>query len=113
MKADVIATSKYERQVRRLLTEFERASMEDAIASSPAAHPVVPGAGGVRKARWGRQGKGKSGGVRVIYYYLVAGATVYLLSVYSKTEQSDMTPEGRKLARKFVEGVKKCQPIRS
>jgi hypothetical protein len=92
--------------VARLLTEWERISMEDAIASGPEAHPVVSGTGGVRKARWKRQGKGKSGGVRVIYYYLAAGATVYLLSVYSKNEQSDMTPDGRKFARKFVEGLK-------
>jgi mRNA-degrading endonuclease RelE of RelBE toxin-antitoxin system len=110
--AVVIATPKYERQVVRLLAESERAAMEDAISSNPEGHPVVPGTGGVRKARWGRQGKGKRGGVRVIYYYLVAGATVFMLSVYSKNEQSDMTPEGRKLARSFVEGVKKCQPIK-
>ena len=110
--AVVVATPKYEREVGRLLTESERASMEDAIASNPEGHPVVPGTGGVRKARWGRQGMGKRGGVRVIYYYLVAGATVYMLSVYSKNEQSDMTAEGRNLARKFVEGVKKCQPIK-
>ena len=113
MKAAVVVTTpKYEREVGRLLTESERAAMEDAIASEPAAHPVVPGTGGVRKARWGRQGKGKRGGVRVIYYYLVAGATVYMLSVYSKNAQSDMTPGGRKLAREFVERVKKCQPIK-
>ncbi len=43
--------------------------MQLAIAADPAAYPVIPGTGGVRKARWTRQGKGKSGGVRVIYYY--------------------------------------------
>ena len=104
--AVVVATPKYERQVGRLLTESERASMEGAIASAPEANPVVPGTGGVRKARWGRQGRGKSGGVRVIYYYWVSATAVYLLWVYSKSEQSNMTAAERKTVRKFVEDLK-------
>jgi hypothetical protein len=44
--------------------------MEASIAADPESHPVVVGTGGVRKARWSRQGKGKSGGVRVIYLLL-------------------------------------------
>jgi mRNA-degrading endonuclease RelE of RelBE toxin-antitoxin system len=107
--AVVVTTPKYEREVGRLLTESERASMEDAIASEPAAHPVVPGTGGVRKARWGRQGKGKRGGVRVIYYYWVSATAVYMLWVYSKTEQSNMTAAERKAARKFVEALRNAE----
>jgi len=42
--------------------------MEFHIACSPEDHPVIPGAGGFRKARWARRGKGKSGGYRVIYF---------------------------------------------
>jgi len=89
--------------------------MQLAIAADPEAHPIVPGTGGVRKARWSRQGKGKSGGVRVIYYYwrTIEAATaqvldpeVYLLSIYAKNDQSDMTPADRKAAKKFVEGLK-------
>jgi hypothetical protein len=109
VKAAVLATPKYERQVSRLLTEFERASMENAIASAPAAHPVVPGTGGVRKARWGRQGKGKRGGVRVIYYYWVSATAVYLLWAYSKKEQSDITAAECTAARKFVETLKNAE----
>jgi len=76
---------------------------------------MVPGTGGVRKARWARQGRGKSGGVRVIYYYWrttedlaaqVLDREVYLLSIYAKNGQSDMTAADRKAAKKFVEGLK-------
>src|ERR1035441_2554136 len=83
--------------------------------ADPAAYPVIPGTGGVRKARWSRQGKGKSGGVRVIYYYWrateeiamqVSDPEVYLLSIYAKNDQSDMTAADRKAAKKFVEGLK-------
>ena len=89
--------------------------MQLAIAADPAAHPVIPGTGGVRKARWTRRGKGKSGGVRVIYYYWraaeeiamqVSDPEVYLLSIYAKKDQSNMTAADRKAAKKFVEGLK-------
>jgi len=89
--------------------------MQLAIAADPEAHPIVPGTGGVRKARWTRQGKGKSSGVRVIYYYWrtiehgtmqVSDPEVYLLSIYAKNDQSDMTAADRKTAKKFVEGLK-------
>lgn len=107
MKAAVFATKGYEREARRLLTQVEIASMEASIASDPEAHPVVPGTGGVRKARWRRQAKGKSGGVRVIYYYWVSDNEVYMLYVYAKNEQADMDAAGRKAAKKFVEDLKR------
>jgi hypothetical protein len=115
VKVRVFATSRYEKEVRRLLAEPEQAAMQLAIAADPAAHPVIPGTGGVRKARWTRRGKGKSGGVRVIYYYWRAAEEiavqaldpeVYLLSIYAKKDQSNMTAADRKAAIKFVEGLK-------
>ncbi len=81
--------------------------MEDAIAADPGAAPVIPGTNGLRKARWRRQGKGKSGGVRCIYYYWVSDDEVYLLYVYAKSEQADMDPDGRKAAKSLVEEIKR------
>ena len=106
MKAAVFATAQYERQARRLLTELEIAAMEASIAADPEAHPVVSGTGGLRKARWGRQGKGKRGGVRVVYYYWFSDNEVYMLFMYAKNEQADMDAAGRKAAKKFVEDLK-------
>jgi hypothetical protein len=92
--------------------------MQFAIAADPETHPIIPGTGGVRKARWTRQGKGKSGGVRVIYYYWrtietmteeVQDPELYLLSIYSKSDQSDMSAIDRKAAKKFVEGLKNAK----
>ena len=56
VRTRVFATSRYEREAKRLLSKAEIASMESAIAADPESHPVVPGTGGVRKARWGREG---------------------------------------------------------
>jgi len=59
--------------------------------------------GGLRKMRWALAGRGKSGGARVIYYWFVAQAVVYLLLIYAKNEQEDLSPEQLKLLRKTVE----------
>ena len=106
VSATVVVTNRYERDVKRLLSADERAAMEGSIASAPEAHPVVAGTGGVRKARWGRQGKGKRGGVRAIYYFWSADDEVYLITVYAKSEKTDLTAEDRKAARLFVEAIK-------
>jgi len=82
--------------------------MESAIAADPESHPVVPGAGGVRKARWAREGKGKSGGVRVIYYF-VRDSEIYMPAVYAKNEQADMSAADKRAARKFAEALKNAK----
>jgi hypothetical protein len=109
MKPTVFATSRYERNAKRLLTKLERSDVEDAISANPKLYPVEKGTGGVRKARWGRKGKGKRGGVRVIYYYWISDDEVYLLFVYAKNEQEDMSPSDRKAAKAFVEELKRAK----
>ena len=107
MNAVVFATSRYEREAKRLLAGVEIETMEASIAADPEAHPIVPGTGGVRKARWSREGRGKRGGVRVIYYYWASDNEVYMLYLYAKNEQADMDAAGRKEARRFVEALKR------
>lgn len=64
----IVATSGYERRVRKLLTPAERAAAELEIALAPELWPIIVGTSGARKARIARGGRGKSGGARVIYY---------------------------------------------
>lgn len=103
----VIATPRYEKDAKRLLKEEEKAAMELSIMTDPEAHPVVPGLSGVRKARWSRQGKGKSGGVRAIYYYSVAPSVMYLIYIYAKNEQANLNQDQRKQVKKVVEVIKR------
>jgi mRNA-degrading endonuclease RelE of RelBE toxin-antitoxin system len=58
----------------------------------PAAGEVIRGTGGLRKIRWGTQGRGKRGGVRVIYYWLGGKSRFYLMTMYAKNEVADLTP---------------------
>ena len=54
---------------------------------------VIKGTGGLGKVRWKRGGSGKSGGVRVIYYWMTEEKQIYMLFVYQKSKQEDLTPE--------------------
>jgi hypothetical protein len=69
MRMAIAYTSVYEKRVGKVLRADERNAMEIHVADNPEIHPIIAGTGGVRKARWGRQGTGKRGGVRVIYFY--------------------------------------------
>ena len=63
------------------------------------AHPVdgdlIEGTGGVRKLRWGRDGRGKSGGVRVIYYFHSEAMPLYLLTMFAKNERANLSKAER------------------
>ena len=77
MIAEIVSLSGYESQASALLNEDERMAMEFYIACAPEDHPVIPGAGGFRKARWARRGKGKRGGLRVVYFFVAEPGRIY------------------------------------
>jgi hypothetical protein len=99
----IFTTARYEREAKRLLKSEEQAAMEAAIAANPASNPVIEHTGGLRKGRWARQGAGKSGGVRAIYYYIVIESEVHFVFLYAKKDQADLTAEQRKTLTKYVE----------
>ena len=88
-----------------MLKSDDQAAMEQAIAAHPEKHPVMPGTGGIRKARWAMQGSGKSGGARVVYYYLVVGDQTHFLFIYAKNTQADLTADQRKKFMNYVEAL--------
>ena len=63
---------------------------------------MIPGTGGVRKVRWRAGGHGKQGGARVIYYYHSDRILLFLLTAYSKSHQTDLTPAQRAAMRRIV-----------
>ena len=85
--------------------------MELSLAKDPLAHPVIPGTGGFRKARWRRGNRGKSGGVRAIFYYFVAGATIYIYDLYAKNQKENLTREEENHLRRVAEGLERPQDI--
>jgi hypothetical protein len=83
------------------LDDDEFCALQAALMIDPEAGDLIPGTGGLRKLRVGdaRRGKGKRGGLRVVYYWWVAGAQIWLFMIYGKEEMNDMTPVERKTFR--------------
>ena len=74
-------------------SESERFEFIGWIADNPLAGDVIPGAGSLRKVRWARQGMGKRGGARVIYFTRLASGELVLLLVYAKAKFDNLRPE--------------------
>jgi mRNA-degrading endonuclease RelE of RelBE toxin-antitoxin system len=74
------------------------------LVRKPDAGKIISGSGGLRKLRWSAGGKGKRGGLRVIYYWYVSLEIILLLFAYPKNEQDDLTPEQLKQLKKVIEG---------
>jgi hypothetical protein len=94
-------------------TELIGADGIDAVAvyliNHPDAGDVTPGSGGVRKLRWAAKGKGKRGGVRIIYLYLVIAARIYLIRCYAKNAKTDLTGDEKKELRQIAAHLKGAQ----
>lgn len=102
----VAETTVFQRQADAVWDEAEREEFVSFIAGNPEAGEVIPDTGGVRKLRWKRAGSGKRGGVRVVYFYHDAGRPLYLLMVYAKARQEDLTPDEKRAVRKLVGTLK-------
>ena len=84
------------------MTDEEYHSLQLALLFRPEQGAVISGSGGLRKLRWGFHGKGKRGGCRIIYYW-DKEETIYMLFVYPKSKQEDLTPTQVKLLAKLVQ----------
>ena len=98
----VVEVEPFPSKADQVWREEERLEFITFIALNPMAGNVIPGSGGIRKVRWSRQGKGKRGGVRVIYYFHDALIPLFLLTVYSKSRKDDLSREELKAMRKLV-----------
>lgn len=79
-----VETRLFSKQLSEYLSDEEYAALQRALMADPQAGDVVPGAGGVRKIRWAVRGRGKRGGVRVIYYAKVHEGVIWMLTIYAK-----------------------------
>jgi hypothetical protein len=106
----VAETDTFIRQATAIWTDKERLAFVDFIARNPEAGDIIPETGGVRKVRWLRQGSGKRGGTRVIYFYYHPEAPLYLLSIYAKARKENLTPDEKKAVRAFTTALKRKYP---
>ena len=98
-----VETPVFSSQLQGVLSDDDYRALQLAIALRPEQGDLIPGSGGLRKLRWGLRGKGKRGGLRVIYYWDSDEDGIYLLFLYPKNKQEDLTPDQLKRLRRIVE----------
>ena len=86
----IIETQYFRTRAAVLLDAMELAELTSALARNPNAGAVIPGSGGCRKLRWALPGKGKSGGVRVVYINYLAHGAIYLVTIYAKAVEENI-----------------------
>jgi hypothetical protein len=103
----VVETDEFLAATRKLMDDGERTELVGYLAYNPTAGVVIPGTGGVRKLRWGLEGRGKRGGARVIFFYHDMEMPLYLLTAYAKNERENLSQSEvntlQKLARVLVD----------
>ena len=97
-------TPVFTRRIRELMSDSEYAALQGTLIVNPDAGDLIPGTGGLRKIRWqeSQRGKGKRGGVRVIYYWYDAESVIYMLLAYSKSERDDLSASEKRILKRLV-----------
>jgi RelE toxin of RelE / RelB toxin-antitoxin system len=102
----VAETPLFLRQAERVWSPAQHDEFVDYIAGNPEAGDVIPESGGIRKVRWGREGAGKRGGVRVIYFFHHPDRPLYLLMVYAKARKEDLSADEKRTVRQLAAVLK-------
>lgn len=96
-----IETSIFTKQVQKLLPDENYRMLQSALMFKPDAGPVISGSGGFRKIRWKLPGSGKRGSLRLIYYW-DPPESIYLIFMYRKSDQENLTPLQVKALKKLI-----------
>ncbi len=107
----VVETTEYRKCASKHLLSVERDAIIAYLAEHPKSGSLIQGTGGIRKLRWSVSGKGKSGGVRVIYYFHSELMPLYLLTMFGKSDMANITDKEKILLRGFVKELIKANGL--
>jgi hypothetical protein len=111
VKAVFVELPAFERHRAAYLDDAAFGALQNALMKDPEAGEVIEGTGGLRKMRFAdkRRGKGKRGGLRVIYYWWRGGLQFWLYTLYDKDEMADLNAEQRKALRAALKAELKAR----
>jgi hypothetical protein len=98
-----IETSIFTKRVLALLDDDHYHELQNHLAGHPDAGKIIPGSGGLRKVRWAARGRGKRGGLRVIYFWWISTERISMLFIYAKNEQDDLSSAQLKQLKQALE----------
>ena len=96
----------FERLRQKYFDDASYNEFQNFLLEQPLVGDIIQGTGGLKKVRWAAQGKGKRGGVRIIYFYLADKSHIHFLTVYAKNEMSDLTANEKKILKIIAEEIK-------
>jgi mRNA-degrading endonuclease RelE of RelBE toxin-antitoxin system len=99
----IVETTVFTRRVQSVLSDEQYRVLQNQLVANPQLGKVIPGSGGLRKVRWSVSGKGKRGGLRIIYYWLASRDMILMLFVYPKNVQDDLTPQQLKALKRVID----------
>lgn len=99
-----IETHIFTKDLLETISDDDYREFQKAVSLDPKLGPLIPGGGGLRKVRWSVPGRGKRGGMRVIYYWVVEKDIIYLLLCYKKNRQENLTPAQLAFLKRLVKG---------
>jgi hypothetical protein len=108
---EFIEAPAFTRYLPDYLDDDEYRALQKQLGLGPGTGDLMPGTGGFRKIRWAdrRRGKGRRGGLRVIYYYFAADHQIWLMTLYGKNEAADLTPGEKKALKAAIESESKAR----
>ena len=89
----IVETPIFTKLIKELMDDDRYRALQEALINQPDLGDLIRDSGGIRKVRWNLDGTGKSGGVRVIYYWVVNDDHIRMLYVYPKGKQDNLTKE--------------------
>ena len=99
-----VETELFTRLVQEYLSDDEYSKLQQALLSDPESGAIIPGSGGVRKLRWGVAGRGKRGGIRVIYFLRTRRGQIWMLTLYAKNVAENISANVLKQIKDEIDG---------
>jgi hypothetical protein len=99
-----VETKLFTRLVQEYLSDEEYTQLQSALIANPEVGSVIPGSGGVRKMRWGVAGRGKRGGLRIIYFLRTRQSQIWMLTLYAKNVAENISAQVLKQIKEEIDG---------
>ncbi len=108
---EIVEAQKFTKLLKDYLDDEGYRKLQNFLVENPKAGDVMPSCGGFRKVRWGdpRRAKGKRGGLRIIYYFFEEDQQLWLVTLYDKNEEVDLTSEQKRMLCKVIEEEKEAR----
>jgi hypothetical protein len=103
---EFVETPTFTRFVLALMEDDDYAKLQTALAQRPEMGKIISGGGGIRKVRWSGSGRGKRGGLSVVYFWDVANEQIWMLQAYPKNERENLTRDEIKQLKQLVKQLK-------